>query len=253
MEVSNLMPLTSIGLLQKLWVMGLIDASSFEDFTMRTVGMGSIGFALIFLSAPAHAGEVKVGNVAVQLSPPSGYCELDRSIEHDKILSTNTSNLAEGAGNSYFALFTNCQELTSARKTKEFIPTKIIVHGAGLSASDQKDLQRVCDGLKTFKVSDQQKDMQDNVKKNSGGTRLGDQEGLGVLDEVKNEVCYYGLVQNVDVDGKNLRLLTILAVTLRQHTTFFIYDSRPLDSTSIAAGLAHAKSVYADFVKANPN
>src|ERR1700724_685840 len=99
---------------------------------MRIVGMVPIGFALILLSAPVHAGEVKVGNVALQLSPPSGYCELDKSIEHDKILSTNTRQLVEGAGNSFFALFVGCQELKKTRESKEFNSTKIIIQGAQL-------------------------------------------------------------------------------------------------------------------------
>ena len=122
-----------------------------------------------------------------------------------------------------------------------------------MAGADLKNLQATCDELKSLKISDQQKDMQDNVKKNSGGSRLGDQVGLGVLDEVKDEVYYYGLVQPVTNNGKNIRLLNIFAVAMRQHSIFFIYDVRALDSTSVAATLAHLKSVYADFSKANPN
>jgi hypothetical protein len=220
---------------------------------MRSVGLVSIGFALVLSSAPVHAGEVKVGSIAVQLAPPSGYCELDRSIEHDKILSTNTSKLVEGAGNSFFTIFVDCRELKKARDTREFIPTKIIVQGTMLGTAGQKNLLATCDELKTIKVSDQQKDMQDNVKKNSGGSRLGEQASLGVLDEVKDEVCYYGVVQPVAASGKNFRLLTIFATILRRNSIFFIYDTRSLDTTSVAATLAHLKSVYADFSKANPN
>lgn len=113
---------------------------------MRIAGMLSIAFALVLLPGPADAGEVKVGNVAVQLSPPSGYCAMD-----------------------------------------------------------------------------------------------------------KNEVCYYGIIQNVTASGKNIRLLTLFASALRMHSMFFIYDVAPLDSTSVAATLAHLKSVYADFAKANPD
>ena len=220
---------------------------------MGIVGMVPIGFALILSSAPVHAGEVKVGNTALQLSPPSGYCELDKSIEHDKILSTNTRKLIEGAGNSFFALFVGCQDLKKARETKEFISTKIIVQGTMLGSAELKNLQATCDELKSLKISDQQKEMENNVKKNSGGSRLGDQAGLGVLDEVKDDVCYVGVVQPVTNGGKNIRLLTIFAVALRQHSIFFIYDVRALDSASVAATLAHLKSVYADFSKANPN
>ena len=74
-----------------------------------------------------------------------------------------------------------------------------------------------------------------------------------MLDEVKGDVCYFGIVQPGVFQGKNFRLLTIFAAALRQHTIIFIYDTRPLDSTTVPAMLAHAKSVYADFAKANPN
>lgn len=220
---------------------------------MRIVAMLSIGFALVLLSVPLHAGEVKVGGVAVQLSPPSGYCEMDKSYDYDKTLEANTAKLAEGAGNSFFGLFLDCDGLKRARPTKEFISTKIIVQGTKLGVAEVKNIQATCDELKTLKVADQQKGMQDNVKKNSGGNTLGEQSGLGVLDEVKDEVCYYGLIQNIVASGKSVRLLTIFASALRKHSIFFIYDVQPLDSTSVAATLAHLKSVYADFAKANPD
>jgi hypothetical protein len=233
--------------------MAFIGGLPFGDFMMRIAAMLSIAFALVLLSAPVDAGQVKVGNVAVQLSPPSGYCDMDKAFDYDKTLDANTAKLAEGAGNSYFGLFLDCQGLKKARQTKEFIPTKIIVQGTKLGVADLKNIQATCDELKTLKISDQQKDMQDNVKKNSGGNSLGEQSGLGVLDEVKDEVCYYGLIQNVVASGKNVRLLTIFASALRKHSIFFIYDVQPLDSTSVAATLAHLKSVYADFAKANPD
>jgi hypothetical protein len=232
--------------------MASVGGLPFGDFMMRIAGMLSIGFALVLLSVPVDAREVKVGDVAVQLSPPSGYCDMDKSFNYDKTLEANTAKLAEGAGNSFFGLFTDCEALKKARKTGDFIPTKLIIQGNKLGVADLKNIEATCDELKTIKVSDQQKGMQDNVKKNSGGNRLGEQSGLGVLDEVKDEVCYYGIIQNVTADGKNVRLLTIFASALRKHSIFFIYDVQPLDSTSVAATLAHLKSVYADFAKANP-
>lgn len=219
---------------------------------MRIVAMLSIGFALVLLSVPLRASEVKVGGVAVQLSPPQGYCEMDKSHNYDKTLEANTAKLAEGAGNSFFGLFVECEALKKARPTGNFVPTKIIVQGTKLGVADVKNIEATCDELKSLKISDQQKDMQANVKKNSGGNSLGEQSGLGLLDEVKDEVCYYGLIQNVVASGKNVRLLTIFASALRKHSIFFIYDVQPLDSTSVAATLAHLKSVYADFAKANP-
>ena len=219
---------------------------------MRIAGM-LIGFALVLLSVPVDAGEVKVQNVAVQLAPPSGYCDMDKSFDYDKTLQANTAKLAEGAGNSFFGLFADCQALKKARKTNDFVSTKVIVQGTKLGVAELKNIQATCDELKTLKIADQQKDMQDNVKKNSGGNSLGEQSALGVLDEVKDEVCYYGVIQNVTASGKNVRLLTIFASALRKHSMFFIYDVQPLDSTSVAATLAHLKSVYADFVQANPD
>ena len=155
---------------------------------MRIAGMGSIGFALILASAAVYAGEVRVGSAALQLSPPAGYCDLDQSVDHDKILFTNTKKLAEGAGNSFFTLFVGCQELQRVRGTREFIPTKIIVQGTMLGKADQTNLRATCDELKAIKISAQQKEMQDNVKKNPAAASWAIRRASGCL--MKSRVRY---------------------------------------------------------------
>src|ERR1700729_3475106 len=82
-------------------------------------------FVSSFWSSVAVARDVKVGDLVLRVSPPSGFCELDQSKKSDSSYFDSMSSLMKASGLSLIVAYPDCGELDKARATDAFIATKV--------------------------------------------------------------------------------------------------------------------------------
>jgi len=216
----------------------------------------AIFMAAFLISHSADARDAKVGNSTLSVSPPAGFCEVDKTNKTDASWLSSVTNLLNGAGIALIAAFPDCRELKQMEKSHQFIISKVYISAfsnlIGKSSSDK--VTETCDELKTKTYSDEQKaDLAKAAKEFANGNSLADSKALGVLEENKGEVCYVATLQKVKTSAGDLvTVLGLFAVTNAHDNLLFLYQyTLYADSTSIPTGLANLKIVYSDFAAAN--
>jgi hypothetical protein len=209
------------------------------------------------ISSAAYSRDAKVGDTTVNVSPPSGFCEVDKTNKTDSGWLESTTNLLKGSGVFTIAAFPDCGDLKKARKSGEFIAGKVLITApfSAIGNASPKAVMDTCDELRTKKYSDEEKAaMAKTVKDFANGNAVSDSVILGVLDETKDEVCYVGTLQKVKTKTGDLHpLLSFFAVTFVRNNMLFLYQMTPyVDASSIPAALANLKIVYSEFARANP-
>jgi hypothetical protein len=192
----------------------------------------------------------------VKVSPPSGFCELDRTKKADKALFDGSSSYFKVGGFSLIALYLDCRELDESRKSGTFILTKV-AFASFMKPVDRPPSQYVSDACDKLRegLSDEQKARASKyvTEFSKGTSSLQNTMPLGVLDEVKGAVCYSGQLVKANVANTG----EITAVYLSAGTTV---GNQPIaifqwtnyeDATSIAAALANLKAIYSSFATAN--
>ena len=94
--------------------------------------------------------------------------------------------------------------------------------------------------------------VQDAVKKYSTSTSL-DSKLLGILAEVKDQVCYVATLQKIKTDkGDVVPILVLIAIATARQDLMYLYLNAPYtDANSIPTALANLKILYSDFAAAN--
>ena len=101
----------------------------------------AILFVYSFWSSVAVARDVRVGDLVLKVSPPSGFCELDQSKKMDSSYFDSMNNLMKASGLSLIAAYPDCGELNKARSTEAFIATRFGLPRSIVSPEKQR-LQR---------------------------------------------------------------------------------------------------------------
>jgi hypothetical protein len=212
-----------------------------------------------FWSSVAAARDVKIGDLVVRVTPPAGFCDLDQSKKTDSSYFDSMSGLMRANGFSLVVVYPDCGELDKARATDAFIPTKVwfasldSVAGKATPAT----AATTCDESRSIKYSEKDKaDLVKIQKEFSNGNSTQDSIALGVLEDIKDEVCYVATLQKVKTKSGDLSTMAVLyAVKYLKNNLLFLYQAtKYVDSTSIPTALANLKIIYADFATANgPN
>lgn len=214
-------------------------------------------FVIAFLISPsAYARNVNVGKSTLSVSPPAGFCEVNKTNKSDSSWLTSVTSLLNGAGITLIAAFPNCREKTAMEKSNEFIISKIYISAptAQIGQSSEKSLTDTCDELKTRTYSDQDKaDLAKSAEQYANGNSSADAKALGVLEETKGEVCYVATLQKVKTKaGAVVPMLALFAVINAHDNMLFLYQyTLYADATSIPTALANLKIIYSDFAAAN--
>jgi Domain of unknown function (DUF4189) len=204
----------------------------------------------------AVARDVKVGDLVVRVSPPSGFCDLDQSKKTDSSYFDSMNNLMAANGFSLVVVYPDCGELDKARATDAFIPTKVWFASFDSVAGKATPATAVntCEESRTLKYSEKDKaDILKVQKEFSNGNTSQDSIALGVLEEIKDDVCYVATLQKVKTSSGDLSTMVVLyAVKYLKNNLLFLYQATNyVDSTSIPTALANLKIVYSDFAAAN--
>jgi len=213
-------------------------------------------FVYSFWSSFAAARDVKVGDLVTKVSPPSGFCDLDQSKKTDSSYFDSMSSLMKANGLSLIVVYPDCGELNKARSTEAFIATKVwfasldsVAGKATLSTAAD-----TCEETRTMKYSEKDKaDLLKIQKEFANGNSSQDAIALGVLEDIKGDVCYVATLQKVKTKSGDLSTMAVLyAVKYLKNNLLFLYQSTNyVDSTSIPTALANLKIIYSDFSAAN--
>jgi hypothetical protein len=223
---------------------------------MRGLGY-AVGIFCLLISSVVYSEEVRLGNSIVRVSPPKGFCELDKTNKTDVEFLDALSNFARVAGFSVVAGYADCRELAESRKSHTFIPTKVAIlrWGKSVDRPQSQFISEACDQVRKSGLSDEQtaRVSQYVTEFSRGNSRLKDALPLGVLDEVKGTVCYAAKLMKA-------RIANTCDVTLVYLSAMTSVDNQPImmvqwtnfvDATSIATALTSLKTIYSDFVAAN--
>jgi hypothetical protein len=222
---------------------------------MRSIGF-AVGIVCSLISTVAFSEDLGLGNSDVRVSPPKGFCELDKANKADIALFDAISNYAKVGGFSLIALYPDCRELEESRKSNAFILTKVAI-ARFVKRADRPPSQFIseaCDQLRKGLSDDQKARISKYVTEFSkGNSSVQNTLALGVLDEVKGTVCYSGQLVNAKIP--NVGAVTVVYLTAGtsvgdQPIGIFQWTNY-VDATSIAAALANLKIIYSDFAAAN--
>jgi hypothetical protein len=223
---------------------------------MRGLGY-AVGIFCLLVSSVAYSEEVRLGNSIVKVSPPRGFCELDKTNKTDIEFFDAASNFARVAGFSVIAAYPDCRELAESRKSHAFIPTKVAIL-RWLKSVDRPESQFIseaCDQVRKSGLSDEQtaRVSQYVTEFSKGNSSLKDIFSLGVLDEVKGTVCYSAkLIKARIANTGDVTLVYLSAMTsVDNQPIMMVQWTNFVDATSIATALTSLKTIYSDFSAAN--
>jgi hypothetical protein len=215
-----------------------------------------VGIILSLIASVAFSEDAVVNPSVIKVSPPRGFCELNKASTTENAVLDIFSNYIKVAGFSPVALYPDCRELEESRKSGTLVLTKV-AFASFVNRTDKPSSQFIaeaCDELKKG-VSDEQKARMSRAvtEFSKGYSSVQNTLPLGVLDEVRGTVCYYGQLIRVKIANANAVTLVYLTagtfagdqpISIIQWTSF-------VDQTSIAAALSNLKTIYSDFALAN--
>jgi hypothetical protein len=226
----------------------------------RMTFMRGLGFAVgsfcLLISLVAHSEDARLGSSLVKVSPPNGFCELDKTNKADMALFDVFSNYSKVGGFSPIALYLDCRELDASRTSGTFILTKL-AFASFMKPVDRPPSQYISDACDKLRegLSDEQKARASKyvTEFSKGTSSLQNTMPLGVLDEVKGAVCYSGqLIKAKVANTGEVTLVYLTAGTTVGNQPVGIFQwTNYEDATSIAAALANLKSIYSNFAAAN--
>lgn len=221
---------------------------------MRGFGLAA-GIVAWLLSSAAFSEDVGLG-ASVKVSPPKGFCELDKTNKADAALLDVASNYVKVAGFSLVALYADCRELEESRKSNTFILTKVLI-ARWIKRADRTPSQFIseaCDQLRQGLSDEQKAQISKYVTEFSkGNSSVQNILALGVLDEVKGTVCYSGQLTKAKIanTGEVAAVYLTAGTFVGDHPISILQWTNYVDATSITAALENLKVIYSDFAKAN--
>jgi hypothetical protein len=212
----------------------------------------------------ASAKEVKMGDVAVTLTAPEGYCELDEKYAADARALTGTGNLLRAGGNQLHAAYAPCGELAEWRIGKRPVLDDFAQYQSPIAMLDKPWPTGPGEGIKQICALYRQQgekvlagilpDIQSRVEATMRRIRLGEASFLGVLAE-DSTVCYTALLQKIKTDVGTEKTQTSLFGTtiIRTRLLYYYLYSRFVNADTVANMLTQHKKNLAALLAANGN
>lgn len=224
-------------------------------FPVRFLGPATAAVLLV-LSAPVYARDVQVGGTTISVAAPAGFCEVDQANAYDTSWQSSATNLLKASSVQLVAGFPDCRELERSRQNGQLIVSKYFVsaYAPAIGKSSAATATETCNQIRSMgDYSTESKSVvQETVRKYSTSTSL-DSKLLGILAEVKDQVCYVATLQKIKTDkGDIIPILVLIAITTVRQDLMYLYLNAPYtDANSIPAALANLKILYSDFAAAN--
>src|ERR1700722_1769792 len=223
---------------------------------MRGLGY-AVGILCLLISGIAYWEGMGFRTSVVNVSPPTGFCELNKTNLADVEYFDGISNFAKVGGFSVVAAYADCLELAESRKSGTFIATKFAFLRWDKTADrpPSQFITEACDQVRQSGASDEQKALRSRyvTEFSKGLSSLKDVLPLGVLDEVRGTVCYSAkLIKAQVVNTGDVTLVYASAMTTIGNQPILMAQwTNYVDATSVATALASLKTTYSDFAAAN--
>jgi hypothetical protein len=223
---------------------------------MRGFGF-AVGIVCSVLSSAAFSEDVRFGDSSVKVSPPKGFCELDKTNKADVTLFESMSNFAKAGGFSVITFYPDCHEYGEWRKSNASILTKVVFtrFAKQIDRPPSQFISEACDQRRKLGIPNElkariSKYVTEFTKGNISQTNT---MSLGVLDEIKGIVCYFGQLERYRIANMgDVTLVSLSAGTFVGDQAIAIFQwTNYADETSIDTALANLKTIYSDFVAAN--
>lgn len=215
-----------------------------------------VGIICSLISSVAFSEDVTFGGYIIKVSPPKGFCELDKTNTAEVALFESMSNYVKAGGFSAIALYPDCHEFEEWRKSKAFLLTKVVFAGYAkhIDRPAPQFITEACEHLRKGLSDELKARISEAVTEFSkGNSSLTNTMSLGVLDEIRGTVCYSGQLARFKIANRDDVTLVYLsagtfvgdqAISISQWTNY-------LDESSIPAALANLKAIYSHFAAAN--
>src|ERR1700722_9800751 len=163
---------------------------------MSIRGLGyAVGIVCSLIFPVALSQNVGLGDSVIKVSPPKGFCELDKANKTHIAWFDAASNYVKVGGFSLVALYLDCRELEESRKSNAFILTKVMIarFDKHTDRPPSQFVSEACSQLRRGLSDEQKARISEYVTEFSkGNSSVQNTLSLGVLDEVKGTVCYSG-------------------------------------------------------------
>jgi hypothetical protein len=242
----------------------MVDVSALIRLGLRAAIAVTIALGAVPMTpdAPALAGDVNVGGVALKLPPPSNYCDLDTTNPSDSRLLGAINGMLNGSGNRLLAGSADCTELSDWRTGKRKLldnlaqyQTLISQENVDLSATGADIVKTACAEMRTQgeqTLAAMAPDIKTRAETVMKAIEINEQRFLGVVEEEPG-ICYAALLQKFKAEtGDDKTQVTVFATTILGSKLVYIYLFAPYrDGAAVADLLAQQKKLTADLQALN--
>jgi hypothetical protein len=161
---------------------------------------------LAFAAAPPSvlAAWVAVGGTAINLPPPTGFCELSQGNASDKTMVTTQTDLLAKSGNKLLSMSADCRQLADWRAGKrpvldDYAQYQTPLSNMEASAGPPEPVKQTCATLRAQGeklLSNQMPDIKARVETTLKKVKINETTFIGVLAE-EPTACYAGLLQKI--------------------------------------------------------
>jgi hypothetical protein len=214
------------------------------------------------LAAPCLAREVTIGGTPVDLTAPSGQCELEAGRPGDARMLQTTETALSGVGNRLLAFFADCKQLDDWRAGKRPLLEDFAQYQAAAAtigappppapddiikqncAAQRKEGERTLSRLAT--------DIKTRIEEAIRGVTVNQVRFLGVVGEEPG-VCYGAIVQRFRAEtGKDVTIVGVYATMFVRGKLVHYYLYTPYRSAqTVTALVARHKLNVAALLAAN--
>jgi hypothetical protein len=192
---------------------------------------------LCLLCAVAVAKQAKLGAVALNLPPPTGYCELTEDQPSDAGMITAIGTMLEKGGNRLLVISAECRQLADWRAGRRPLlanyaqyQTRMALENSNLQASPTEVIKGMCaqmraqgESFTTSVTPDVQKRFDEVMKT----VKINEMKFLGVLHE-DSKTCYAALMQRIRAQtGTDIAQAVVFATTIVKGKLVYYYLFSP--------------------------
>jgi hypothetical protein len=222
----------------------------------------SLAFALPFaLCVAAFGKDAQVGNVTLQLPPPPGYCEMDRSSGPSDIKMIDAvDGMLKPTGNRLLAISADCTQLRDWRAGKRQLvdnlaqyQSLVSTEGSDQTAAAAAVVKQACAEMRAQgekMVNDMEPDVRARADQVLKTVKVNEMRFLGVIAE-EPTICYAAILQKFKAEtGVEKTQATVFATTVLKGKIVYFYFFAPYESGATVTDLLAVEKAQIAKVKA---
>jgi hypothetical protein len=219
---------------------------------------------LFALALPALTKDARIGTSTINLTLPSGYCELVESQPGDARMLSTLKDMLTAAGNQLLSISADCQQLSEWRTGKRSLlddtaqyQTLISLINADAPKSPDEAVKQTCASMREEgekMLTEMLPDVRSRAERMITGLKVNEMRFLGIVAEEPN-ACYAAMLQKFRTQvGTDKTQITVFVTTYVKGKIVYYYLFSPyVNANTITTMLAKHKSNLTAFQGANRN